>query len=265
MVKNQKRQFLGIWIPRAIYLNKDLTWTEKILLVEIHSLDNEQGCFASNDYFAEFLSCTTTTISTSVSKLKRLGFIKQTSFDGRTRILKTDIKKFKSEGLKKFKGRQQENLNHNNTDNNTINKNKKIDKKVLIVENKNNAVCIDVENLKDNHAWLENVSIHLKIATQTTSQLLKEFVSEQKLKDDSFKSLKDTKSHFLNWAKIQVNKGRKYDNSWGRPKQINNQSPKKQDPKIEISPAEKRKMHKSFILSGHKRLWWNNNNRIKKI
>ena len=58
-MKNESRQFLGIWIPREIYLNKNLNWTDKILFVEINSLDNERGCFASNDYFAEFLSVST--------------------------------------------------------------------------------------------------------------------------------------------------------------------------------------------------------------
>ena len=59
------RNFLGIWIPKNVYLNNKLSWLEKILLVEIESLDNERGCFASNDYFADFLGVTKTTISTS--------------------------------------------------------------------------------------------------------------------------------------------------------------------------------------------------------
>lgn len=115
----ETRQFLGIWIPREIYLNKNLSWTDKILVVEIHSLDNERGCFASNDYFAEFLGVTKTTISTSVSKLKKLGFIEQVSFDGRTRILKAVFKNSNSQSLNKFKGSHKENLIHNKTSNKT--------------------------------------------------------------------------------------------------------------------------------------------------
>ena len=115
----ETRQFLGIWIPREIYLNKNLSWTDKILVVEIHSLDNERGCFASNDYFAEFLGVTKTTISTSVSKLKKLGFIEQVSFDGRTRILKAAIKNSNNQSLNKLKGSHKENLIHNKTSNKT--------------------------------------------------------------------------------------------------------------------------------------------------
>ena len=118
----ETRQFLGIWIPREIYLNKELNWTDKILVVEINSLDNERGCFASNDYFAEFLSVSTTTISTSISKLKSLGLIEQVSFDGRTRILKAAFKQIKNPPLNKVKGSRKENLKHNKTINKTINK-----------------------------------------------------------------------------------------------------------------------------------------------
>lgn len=102
---SEKRQFLGVWIPRDIYLDKRLNWTDKILLIEIESLDNERGCFASNDYFADFLGVSKTTISISVSKLKELGFVEQVSFDGRTRILKADFKDSDMQSLSKLKGR----------------------------------------------------------------------------------------------------------------------------------------------------------------
>lgn len=49
-----KRGFKGIWIPKEIWLATDLSVIEKIFLVEIDSLDNEQGCFASNAHFADF-------------------------------------------------------------------------------------------------------------------------------------------------------------------------------------------------------------------
>lgn len=48
------RDFKGIWIPREVWLSKDLTIMEKLFFIEIDSLDNEEYCFASNSYFAEF-------------------------------------------------------------------------------------------------------------------------------------------------------------------------------------------------------------------
>ena len=84
------RKFQGIWIPRNVYLNGDLTWIEKILLVEIDSLDKgEKGCFASNDYFSEFLGVSKTHISKSIKHLIDLKFLRLQSFNGRVRILKS--------------------------------------------------------------------------------------------------------------------------------------------------------------------------------
>lgn len=115
------RNFLGVWLPREIYLNKELSWTEKILYVEIQSLDNENGCFASNEYFADFLGVSTTTISISISKLKKLNYVECVSFDGRKRVLKSAFKKIEKQVLRKLKGSVDENLKHNNTDNNSVN------------------------------------------------------------------------------------------------------------------------------------------------
>ena len=272
---NDNRQFLGIWIPKDIYLNKDLSWTDKILVIEILSLDNERGCFASNDYFAEFLGVTKTTISTSISKLKDLGFIEQISFNGRTRILKAVYKKIENLPTRKLKGRVQENLKHNNTDNKPSNKTSKKEKKYIqkndvilkdekpklsndpIINTKVNSILngasyINVEDLKKEREWLEHCSRYLLLDPHFTNNLLNQFIDEQKLKDDEFKSAKETKTHFLNWAKLQVAKTRKFGNEqWGKTKppskkqKTNVESLEDQTPKI--SEAEKKRLHKDFI------------------
>lgn len=82
------RDFKGIWIPREIWLNKDLSALEKVFLAEIASLDNG-GCYASNEYFSEFLGVGVATICRMLKHLKELGFVEQYSFNGRTRVLKT--------------------------------------------------------------------------------------------------------------------------------------------------------------------------------
>jgi len=48
---------------------------EKVLFVEIHSLDNERGCFASNAYFANFFNSSSRNIARYVAALKEKGFI----------------------------------------------------------------------------------------------------------------------------------------------------------------------------------------------
>ena len=86
----KQRDFKGVWIPKEIYLNEELNWTEKILLIEIDSLDNEKGCFASNEYFANFIGKSKVYISNCISKLKDKNYIYQESFDGRKRVLRSN-------------------------------------------------------------------------------------------------------------------------------------------------------------------------------
>lgn len=94
------RDFKGVWIPKGIYLNKDLSWSEKILIIEIDSLDNteEKGCFASNKYLAEFIGISESAMANMISKLKSKEFIYQVFFDGRNRGLRLH-KNMKSELL----------------------------------------------------------------------------------------------------------------------------------------------------------------------
>lgn len=86
-----RRGFKGVWIKKEVWLNPDITIAEKCLLVEIDSLDNEddKGCFASNEYLAEFLNCAPGTIANMITSLKKRGYIKQVFFDGRNRGLST--------------------------------------------------------------------------------------------------------------------------------------------------------------------------------
>lgn len=120
MKLNESRDFKGVWIPKEIYLCGKLTLVEKILYAEIDSLDGEDGCFASNEYFADFLGVTQNKISVGISKLKELGFIRQVAFDGRKRILKV-VKNDKAEFVKsnnqtllENKGRPCEKTKYNN-------------------------------------------------------------------------------------------------------------------------------------------------------
>ena len=87
------RKFTGVWIPARIWLNEELTITEKCLLAEINSLDNneDRGCFASNEYLGKFLGISAGSTANMVSKLKRKGLIVQIFFDGRNRGLRVPI------------------------------------------------------------------------------------------------------------------------------------------------------------------------------
>src|SRR5882757_8974081 len=74
-MERMERDFKGVWIPREIWLSEELSLMEKVLFVEIHSLDNERGCFASNAYFAQFFAMSTRQIATHISSLKAKAYI----------------------------------------------------------------------------------------------------------------------------------------------------------------------------------------------
>ncbi|MCM1328459.1 MAG: helix-turn-helix domain-containing protein [Ruminococcus sp.] len=115
------KDFKGVWIPKEIWLDKRLNVLEKIILAEIDSLDNdEKGCYASNDYIAEFCGCSKTKASTAISKLIDLGCLSAVHFDGRKRKLKSRLSKNERQTFKKctadFQNLKEININ-NNTDN----------------------------------------------------------------------------------------------------------------------------------------------------
>lgn len=93
----QQRDFKGIWIPAEIWLNTDLSFLEVILLAEIDSLVKDEGCYASNAYFAEFLGVSETYVSKAISSLAKKGLVYQAAFNGRNRVLKTNLHNSKAD------------------------------------------------------------------------------------------------------------------------------------------------------------------------
>ena len=123
------REFKGVWIPKQIWLDERLNMLEKGILTEIDSLDNEEnGCFASNEYLAKFCQCSETKVSTAIKKLIELDYLYVKSFDGRIRILKSRLSNFERQIINNLKSEFK-----NFKDNNIINnKNNNIDYKYIV-------------------------------------------------------------------------------------------------------------------------------------
>lgn len=136
------RGFKGIWIPKEIWLNTNLTMQEKVFLVEIDSLDNEGGCTAGNQYFAEFFGISKTRVSLVIQNLISKGYItsKLIYKEGSKQILYRVLKicrppypTFVIEGIqqklstpiqqKLYTPIQQKLIDNNTVNNNTINNN----------------------------------------------------------------------------------------------------------------------------------------------
>lgn len=119
------RDFKGIWIPKEIWLSKNLTLQEKVFLVEIDSLDNQSGCYATNKYFAEFFDLSEVRVSEVISSLVNKGFVISVinKEQGNKRKLKTLLKKSLRPSQRKVEDPLKDSFMslNNNTINNTIN------------------------------------------------------------------------------------------------------------------------------------------------
>ena len=137
-VKNVNRAFNGVWIPKKYWLDENLSIVEVTFMAEIESLDGDNGCYASNNHFAEFFGMTASRVSQIINSLSDRGYL-QISYEKNgkqvvSRLIRVvnklngGIKKTKSP-IKKTKGGYLENCEGNNTprviqDNNTDKSNK---------------------------------------------------------------------------------------------------------------------------------------------
>jgi len=128
-----KRDFKGIWIPAEIWLDTKMTMQEKFFFVEIDSLDGDDGCFASNEYFSNFFGISKTRVSIVITSLVEKGYVKRTLIckEGTKQILKRVLNicyrppliKVKHPSLRKVIDPPHEKLKVNNTVNNTLTNN----------------------------------------------------------------------------------------------------------------------------------------------
>lgn len=73
------REFKGVWIPKKLYLNDNLTWTDKLIILEVHSFSNNGlECFVSNEHLADFTQASLSSVEKSLSKLVKQGIIIRT-------------------------------------------------------------------------------------------------------------------------------------------------------------------------------------------
>lgn len=94
----EERKFQGIWIPASLWLRRDLSLTEKALLLEIKSFDNDFGCVATNKRLGEALDLNPHSVSRIVKILANKGLIEVNykdfnTFEGRVITITFDMSK----------------------------------------------------------------------------------------------------------------------------------------------------------------------------
>lgn len=92
-----KRRFTGVWIPADIWLDTDLSWAEKLYLLEIDSLDDgETGCFASNKHLGGFFNQSPQKAANIIAQLEKKNRI-VLEYEGTKRYIKVIDGSLKSE------------------------------------------------------------------------------------------------------------------------------------------------------------------------
>lgn len=81
-------KFTGVWIPSAVFNNKNLSTSAKLLYGVVAGLDGEDGCYASNAYLQRVLDASERGVQGLLTELDAIGIIKRFEIDGR-RIIRT--------------------------------------------------------------------------------------------------------------------------------------------------------------------------------
>jgi len=108
------RNFKGVWIPASLYLRDDMTWTEKLIVLEVYSFEsNALPCFVSNDHLAQFCQVSLSTVEKGIARLVSEGFLlrqRRKHLDKWTRFLRVDTRKISGLEPVKVADKQPENL-----------------------------------------------------------------------------------------------------------------------------------------------------------
>lgn len=187
------RAFKGIWIPADIWLNKNITLMEKVFLVEIDSLDNNEGCFASNDYFSKFFGLSKNRCSEVIKSLEKKELVNiDYSYKPNTKLIEKRIIKVLDKsnigtrnldrGIRNLDRGYSENCEDNNTlSNNTIN---------------NNIYCLVIKKLND----LANKNF--KGSSSKTQKLIKARINEGFTLEDFYKVIENKTATWKNDPKM---------------------------------------------------------------
>lgn len=81
-------KFTGVWIPKEIFQLENLSPQAKFVYGIVDSLDNEDGCFASNAFLARSLGLADRQVRNLLKELDDLNLITRIDVDGR-RIIRT--------------------------------------------------------------------------------------------------------------------------------------------------------------------------------
>ena len=204
------RNFKGIWIPKEIWLAEDLTMQEKVMLVEIDSLDDEErGCYASNKYFCKFFNISSGRVSQIIQALVSKKYITVTYIKESEAIKERQIRINRppypevfnnlntylenlNGGIKYSKEGYLENFKDNNIYKNNINNN--------INKENNKRKFFDSEEL--NNLFIEYLDLRKKIKAVNSDRAINGLLNKLKPYPDDIKKEMIEESIINSWKSI---------------------------------------------------------------
>jgi hypothetical protein len=188
-MKKTIRNFKGVWIPKNVWLDKDLTLMEKCFLVEVDSLDNENGCFASNAHFSEFFAISKGRCTQILKSLEKKEYIKITLIRNGKQVVKRVIRILNrvvnklnnpSELIKQpyLENAQGNNTVINNTKDNNTNKEEVISSPIPKVNKRENEITEALNFLQDNYQK-RKITIDLTAHRKIVNACLNAFTLEE--------------------------------------------------------------------------------------
>ena len=169
-----KEKSKGIWIPKEIWEREDLTVMERLFYSEITSLDNKDGCFAGNQYFATLFSISKTRVSVIINSLVSKKYLTSIIIykEGTKQILKRVLNNSYTGYITKFKEgyirKQGEPIKDKFIDNNTVNNT------ILTVHNNNTVnkqkAKAYFDDLDLNNLFIEFLDLRKKLKAKNTDR-----------------------------------------------------------------------------------------------
>lgn len=169
-----QRVVKGIWIPIEIWESEDLKVMEKLFLVEIDSLDNEEGCFASNDYFSKFFNLSKNRCSEIIKSLESKKYL-TISYKYRAGTKYIDKRILRVTG--KFLDTRKIEYDTRKTDRDT----RKTDR-------------VYSEKCEDNNILINNIDIYKKEKETNFDKIIKQYTSNLDLREKIYDFIKVRKS-----------------------------------------------------------------------
>ena len=77
IIMPENRDFKGVWIPKKLYISREVTLSEKFLLIEIYTLSKKHICYASNKHFADFTGLKENTVQKALLGFEEKGYVER--------------------------------------------------------------------------------------------------------------------------------------------------------------------------------------------